>query len=326
MITITSEQALARHILEQNGRSSFEYYKLYPAKSYFFSNNRRCFIAYRTALSVALCFGDPVGPEEEFEKTITDFMLFCGDNRWNVAFMLSESIPVYRRLDSDLLKMGEEAIVDLDQFVSQRIRRREFHRALIRFDREGFTFIENKPPYSFPFMDELEEISNEWLSLPGMCEHSFAEGKFECSYLNQMLVYTLKDPSGRLVAFSNAIPSFVPGLCTVDLVRHRLGIAHGLMDYFYVKLLLLAKERGCLKYSLGIAPLAGTGIGARVRFEERIIHQFYEHFNRFYSFKGLRYHKAKFNPEWKDRFLVYRGGLTGLARSCLALGSLTRDQ
>lgn len=326
MITLPSEKALARQILEQNGRASFEYYKLYPAKSYFFSNTRRCFIAYRTALSVALCFGDPVGPEEEFESIITDFMHYCGDNGWNVAFMLAVSIPVYQRLGFHLLKMGEEAIVDLDQFVSHRVKRREFHRVLVRFDREGFTFVENKPPYSFSFMDELEEISNEWLSHKGRGEHSFAEGKFERSYLNQMLIYTLKNPSGQLVAFSNAIPSFVPGLCTVDLVRYRLGIAHGLMDYFYVKLLLLSKERGSFRYSLGMAPLAGTGIAPRVRFEERIIHQFYEHFNRFYSFKGLRYHKAKFNPEWEDRFLVYHGGLTGLAKSCLALGSLTKNQ
>ncbi len=323
LITVPGEQALARRILERNGHSSYEYYKLYPAKSYFFSNDRRCFIAYRTALSIALCLGDPAGPDEQCESTLRNFILFCSDNGWNIALMLADNLPVYQSLGFHLLKIGEEAIVDLDRFVSQTVKRREFHRSLLRFDREGYTCFENKPSYSSAFMDELEEISDEWLSLPGRSEHSFAEGKFERSYLNQMVIYTLKDPSGRLVAFFNTIPSFVPGLCTGDLIRHRLQIPHGLADYFMIKLLLLLKERDCKNFSLGIAPLAGIGARPGARLEERIVHQGYEHLNRFYSFKGLRYHKAKFEPEWKDRFLVYRGGLAGLARTFLAFARLT---
>jgi hypothetical protein len=43
---------LAEAIVKAHGRSSIDFYKLWPDKSYFFSGDRACVIAYKTAWGV----------------------------------------------------------------------------------------------------------------------------------------------------------------------------------------------------------------------------------------------------------------------------------
>lgn len=45
--------------------------------------------------------------------------------------------------------------------------------------------------------------------------------------------------------------------------------------------------------------------------------------NRYFSYKGLRHYKAKFEPAWEPRFLVYQGGPPGLVQTALALARAT---
>jgi phosphatidylglycerol lysyltransferase len=52
---------------------------------------------------------------------------------------------------------------------------------------------------------------------------------------------------------------------------------------------------------------------------ERALHYVYEHINQFYNFKGLHKFKAKFNPNWSPRYLIYPGP-GSLLPVALALG------
>jgi phosphatidylglycerol lysyltransferase len=95
------------------------------------------------------------------------------------------------------------------------------------------------------------------------------------------------------------------------------------MDYLFSELMLLLREEGYRWFSLGLAPLAGVGGRPGARLRERAVHQAYEHLRALFSFKGLRHYKAKFEPEWEERFLVYQGGPAGFLRTALALGRIT---
>ena len=78
--------------------------------------------------------------------------------------------------------------------------------------------------------------------------------------------------------------------------------------------MLLLLEEGYRWFSLGLAPLAGVGDRPGASLQERGVHQVYEHLTAVFSFKGLRSYKAKFEPVWEERFLVYQDGPPGLIR------------
>lgn len=52
--------------------------------------------------------------------------------------------------------------------------------------------------------------------------------------------------------------------------------------------------------------------------EERAIHSFFQQLNFLFSFRGLRFFKAKFATSWEPRYLIYRNVLE-LPRMALAL-------
>jgi phosphatidylglycerol lysyltransferase len=154
---------------------------------------------------------------------------------------------------------------------------------------------------------------------PGRREREFTLGRFERSYVGSTPLVALHAADGHVAAFVNEIPAYQPGQATIDLMRHRADLAHGAMDYIVVELLLLLKGEGYRSFNLGLAPFAGVGDRPGATLYERAIHQLFEHLNRFFSYAGLRHYKAKFEPAWEDRFLVYQGGAPGLVKAALAV-------
>lgn len=75
----------------------------------------------------------------------------------------------------------------------------------------------------------------------------------------------------------------------------------------FVRLLERARDDGRSRFNLGLSPLSGVGEQPDDPAVARLLQLVYEYGNRFYSFRGLHEYKAKFNPEWQPRYLVYGG-------------------
>jgi phosphatidylglycerol lysyltransferase len=323
--TLPHERAAAKTILEKYGRSPIDYFKLWPDKSYYFSDDQSSFVAYKTAWNVAVSLGDPVGPVDHLEGLTRGFMQFCFDNGWTTAFhqVLPDLLPMYRRLEFNVLKLGEDAIVDLEKFRTETARNRNFRHAKNRLEKEGYTLARYLPPHPRELLDEVEDVSDEWLTLPGRRERGFTLGQFRHDYVNETPLFVLKDPGGRILAFVNEVPAYRPGRATVDMMRHRVEIPNGAMDYLFLGLLLTLHEAGYSEFDLGLAPFTGVGDRPGANFEERTIYQLSQRLNRFFSYKGLRHYKAKFEPSWEDAYLVYQGGPPGLLKTAIALSRVT---
>jgi len=322
--TLPHERAAARHLVDRYGRSSLDHFKMTSDKSFFFGPEHACFVGYRVAWGFAIGLGDPVGKPETVVPTLNAFAHSASDNGWRVAFhqVSSELLDEYRKLGLSVLKIGEEALVELDTFIADTAQGKTFRRIRSRGSTGGLEVVRYEPPLPPEIVDELALVSEEWLRIPGRRERGFTLGSFQRSEIAATPVFAAHDASGRLIAFLNQIPCWPAGTATVDLMRHRLDIPNGTMDYLFLKTLEMLSS-DYRRFSLGLAPLAGVGDHPGASLEERAVHQIYERLNRFFSYKGLRSYKSKFDPIWEDRFFCYEGGPQALLRASMALGRMT---
>ena len=199
------ERDLVRGIVERHGTSSLDFFKTRPDKSYFFSPSQRSCIAYRAAWGVAVALGDPLGPAEELEPMLQSFLTYCADNGWAVAFhqVLPSLLHLYERLGLHVVKIGEEACIDLERFAASTAMRGTFQRVRRKLATQGYRFERHVPPHALSLLDEVEAVSHEWLSLPGRRERGFTLGRFERGYVSETPLCTLRLGAGSIVAFMN---------------------------------------------------------------------------------------------------------------------------
>ena len=124
-------------------------------------------------------------------------------------------------------------------------------------------------------------------------------------------------------AFANIICSYHQGEATIDLMRRRSDAPYGVMDYLFVKLFLQCKEKGYATFSLGMAPMSGFQEHENPSREERAIHYFFQHMNFLFSYRGLRFYKAKFASWWEPRYVIYQNAID-LARHAIAIGVVSK--
>lgn len=314
----------AREILDQYGRSSQDFFKARPDKSYFFSPDGQSFLAYRVGRHFAVVLGDPVGPESAIEGLIRDFAQFCEDNGWGFAFYqaLPDFLDRYQSLNLKKLKVGDDALVDLTTFTLEGKAAKTFRSKANQLEKQGVHTQYYEPPIAPELMAQIREVSDEWLQIPGRHERQFTLGMFDEDYLTSTPLFTAEDEGGRVLAFVNVIPSYRAGVATIDLMRRRTEAPNGVMDYLFVKLFLRSKEQGLERFNLGMAPMAGFQEQEEATPEERAIHAFFQHLNFLFSFKGLLAYKAKFATLWEPRYLIYRN-ILDLPRVAMAISAVS---
>ena len=315
---LPQERARASQILVQYGRSSYDYFKVWPDKSFFFGS-QRSFVAYKVHRGVAVSLGDPVGPEEDLETTVSSFVRYCRENGWQAAFLLPDQTVTYRRLGLWVIKVGEEARVDLEHFRTKTSHKKYFRYVRRKFEGEGYAFARHLPPHPASLLDEIEGLSAEWLRQPQYREFGFVQGQLERSYLEKTRLATLHEPQGRMIAFVNEVPSYLPGEANFDMMRRLPDTHWGTMDYLFTRLMLMLYEEGYRWFNMGLAPFAGVGDSEEATRLEKTVGRLAEHIDWLVHTQGMLQYKLKFEPVWQDRHLVYDGGPLALPQVVLAV-------
>jgi phosphatidylglycerol lysyltransferase len=303
----SAERQKATAIVENYGQSSLARMTLLEDKTYYFSPSGQSVIAYVAKGRGAIALGDPIGPQADVNAAIVGFQQFCARNDWYPAFYqtLPDHVNLYESLGFRVVKIGEEAIVDLTDFSLEGKAGRRLRPALNKMTKLGYRVAFHSPPIPANLLQELRQVSDEWLRAVQGSEKRFSLGWFHDSYMGSCEITAIYSPDGELIAFANTVPEYQRNEITIDLMRYRPNLENGIMDFLFISLFQHCKERGYAGFNLGLSALAGVGEKVDSRRLEKGMHYLYAHLGRFYNFQGLHQYKDKFHPHWESRYLVY---------------------
>lgn len=298
-------KAKARQLIQEYGKSSLDYFKIYADKKLFFPKNERSFIAYKNTSRYALVLDNPVAPDEQtIAESISEFDRFCQRNGLrSMYYRLPEaSVGIYRSLGKIVLPIGQEAILPLTEFSLEGRDKKALRNAVNRVEREGFVFVVHEAPQSNRLLQQLRAVSDEWLKMYKRAEMNFSQGSFDENELKNQVLLTLEDAEGKVYAFINLIPGANPQEANFDLMRRTQDAPSGTMDFMFVKMFLYLQSRGYTACNLGLVPMSGLEQGKTM--PEKVLNQAYTHLPQFANFKSLRFFKDKFNPVWETRYVA----------------------
>lgn len=318
------ERARVTALLERYAANSIAYFHLLPDKSYFFPAVGEAFIGYRVVGHTAVALGEPIGEPGARRSVVREFAQFCDLNGWAFCFhqVTEPGAAELRESGLQALKLGEEAVIPVQEFALAGKSFKHLRNVVNRFERDGFTFEVLPAPIPDATLAELEEVSTAWLEDGGHRERAFTLGSFSRSYIRTCEIGVVRSPEGRIETFANLIPAYNATEGNFDMMRRRPDAEDGAMDYLFVGLIEHFRKQGHLGLNLGLAPLSNIDAGG---FTGLALRQLYERGGRAFNFQGLRIYKDKWKPEWQPRYLCYRSEvqLPALAVAVARAGELS---
>jgi phosphatidylglycerol lysyltransferase len=279
-------------------------------KRFLFSEKGDAFLMYQIKGSSWIVMSDPVGPREAWADLLWTIrsMADAAQGRLMLYQISSDMLELAIALGLQLVKYGEEAVVDVAGFSLEGPRMRSIRHTVRRAEREGASF-ELVPAAMVPaILPELAVISDEWLEAKGQREKGFSLGSFDPAYIARFDCALVK-VEGRIVAFANVWRTAHGQELSVDLMRHGAGSPPGVMDYLFASLILWGQAQGYRRFTLGLAPLSGIEAHRLSPLWAKAAATLFRHGERFYGFRGLRAYKEKFGPSWEPRYIAAPRGL-----------------
>ena len=277
-------------------------------KSFVFSPSHRSFLMYAKRGRSWVALYDPVGPREEWPELIARFVALAHAHGGRAAFyqVRPDALPLYLDAGLKLMKLGEEACINLATFGLEGPKRGNLRYALKRGERDGLS-AEIVGPAEIPaLLPILSEVSNAWLNGRRAREKGFSVAAFDADYLMTQSVILVRQ-NGTPVAFATFMTTDLNIEATVGVMRYAATASPYAMEYLFTKLALHLGQAGFRRLSLGMAPLSGLAPTPLAAAWHRIAHLLWRFGERLYHFRGLRTFKSKFDPDWQPRYLAASG-------------------
>ncbi|MFB7946551.1 phosphatidylglycerol lysyltransferase domain-containing protein [Kitasatospora phosalacinea] len=305
------DQSRLRELLEKQGeRDSLGYFALRRDKAVVFSPSGKAAIAYRVVGGVTLASGDPIGDPEAWPGAIDAWLAEAREHAWVPAVMgaSEEAGVIYARHGMDALELGDEAIVELDEFSLDGRAMRVVRQAYNRVKRAGYTVrIRRHGDIPECEMAELVARADHWRD--GATERGFsmALGRLGDAGDGRCVMLECFDGDGELRALLSFVPWGGHGL-SLDLMRRDRDSENGLMEFMVIELLQRAEEVELERVSLNFAMFRSVfergsklGAGPVLRLWRSVL----GFFSRWWQIESLYRANAKYRPIWEPRYLLF---------------------
>lgn len=232
----------------------------------------------------------------------------------------ADELDAVRARGFSAVRVGVEAVVDLDDFTLRGGRFADVRQMVRRATRRGVWTEEVSPAQH---ADELHRIHADWL-------HSKRP-----SWRMKLLVgspsldrpfdrrYVIARTERRIEAFCTLLPSR-PGVWGLDVMCRRPDAVAGSMERLLSDVALQLREEGASTLSLGANPMAGVPRGGDHPLLHGIFRLLYHNplGDRVFGFRRLHQFKSKFRPREEPLWFAARPGLGVMAlyRGCRMWG------
>ncbi len=290
--------------------STFPYLVYLEDKALLFDERREAFIMYGVQGRTWVALGDPVGPPERVPELIRLFIARCDDYGGTPVFyeVGTKYLSHYADFGLTFVKVGEEARVDLREFTLDGPRGARYRQLVRRLEKDGGVFRVLPSDEVRRRMDELREVSDDWLRTRSVGEKGFSLGCFDPQYVARFPA-AIVECGRRIRAFATLWPGMLGQEVSADLMRHHHDAPRSVMEALFAHLMIWGRAQGYRWFVIGMAPMSGFEQSPVAPLWARAGRLLYEHGTPLYNFQGLRAFKSKFDPVWESRYLVYPGGL-----------------
>ena len=306
------EDGFLRKLLERWGAAdSLAYFALRDDRSLLVAPSGRAAISYRVVGSVSLSAGDPLGDPAAWPEAIAAWLDEARSYGWVPAVLAASErgAEAYHRAGLDALELGDEALLNADEFSLDGRKMRGVRQAVARCERAGLSVTCSRVGDMGP--DELrrvEEKADQWRD--GEVERGFsmALGRFGDPADSRSVVVMSTDHDGELRGLLHFVPWGDDGL-SLDLMRRDRDSENGVIEQMVATLMTQARGMGVRRVSLNFAVFRNVfargerlGAGPVLRLWRSLLLVA----SRWWQIESLYRANAKYQPEWTPRFLCFR--------------------
>jgi phosphatidylglycerol lysyltransferase len=276
-------------------------------KFIFWNSKKNVLISFQKYADKLVILGDPIGEKYELSNAIEEFQEIADLHGFTPVFyqVSDEMLPYLHGHGFAFFKLGEEAFVDLKNFSLTGNKMKGLRALRDKLLRADYSFEVVSPPFSKELLEELSEVSYEWLQ--GREEKGFSLGFFSVDYLNKAPIAIVKDENKQILGFMSIMYVYDDyQTISVDLMRFKPEVSSDVVDFLFLSLFDWSKEQGYERFNMGMAPLSNVGLSRFSFLSEKIAAQIFLHGHFIYHFQGLRKFKEKYTNIWEPKYLAYR--------------------
>ena len=322
---LTADDELrVRELLADSGeQDSLGYFATRRDRSTTFAPSGRAAVAYSVFQGMCLASGDPIGAQESWPEAIEAWLAHARRNGWVpcVVAVSERGARAYAAAGMKVLRVGDEAILDVDGFSAAGPGMKSVRQAANRLKRAGYeVVIRRHGEIPEAHLGHLLKLCRAWRDTAKELGFSMALSRLGDPADERCVMVEAYDGDGELRALQSFAPWGRSGL-SLDLMRRHPDAANGLNELLVTELVRAAPELGVHRISLNFstfrwifAQADEVGAWPLVRFCSWVLRRLTGPL----QFESLYRANDKYRPTWKPQYGCYTG-LRTLPRSILTL-------
>ena len=319
------QEVIVRKLLASSGeRDSLGYFATRRDKTVILSPTEKAAIGYRVVFGTSLASGDPIGDPGAWPGAIEAWLAQARTFAWTPAVLgaSEQAALAYQRAGLAALQIGDEAIVEVNEYSLDGRPMRGVRQAVRRVEKAGYTSrVRRHSELSPADMTTVLERADAWRYKADERGFSMALGRLGDPADGRCVLVEARDAAGDLRAVLSFVPWGTKGL-SLDLMRRDRESDNGLVEFMVTELLAACPRLGVERISLNFATFRevfeqGGRIGAGPFL--RLSRALAVFFSRWLQMESLYRSNAKYRPNWEPRLLLFPS-TRDLARIGFAVG------